>query len=289
MSISLTESFTKNLKPVLKESNLDEADKRFHYRTEFGFKDGASLRSDSVEEAAKYLHDDDMTQYIPDELKGVVTFVQWTLDDVDKVHVDVYSNRELTDDERKSMTGWIEGQNSDGLGEGFEQQKFAEAYWHPYSGDGPYTYSEVLDIVQENYDNMRPEEYMDEVDQDDLEEAIDNYLDDNGLENTQENRDEAEREIRDDPESYLSDNTIENAKQDVAFNNPDYNENEWGDGMTSMEWNVETIWQVDGVDEDQPEEPEVKEEPEQQEEKQPEGPSEEDLKRIEEYRAKGWI
>lgn len=292
--MNLYESFKKNYKPAIKEASLTEADKKYHYITKFGFKDGKALRDESLDDASKYLSEDDMTQYIPEELKGVVTFVLWVLDDIDEVHVDVYANRELTDEERKAMTSWIEGQNSDGLGEGFEQQSFAEAYFDPDTGDGPYTWQEVLNKVSENYDNMDSDEWFSEVSGDDIGEAIDNYISENGLEDTEEMRDRVETTIKDDPESYLSEDIIENAKQDVAQNNSRYNENEWGSGMTSMSWNVETIW-LEGTEEDKPEEPESseetepQEEPEVKEEPTQEGPSEEDLKRIEEYRAKGWI
>jgi hypothetical protein len=36
------------------------------------------------------------------------------------------THRPLTDEESKQISEWISGQNSDGLGEGFEQQSFAE-------------------------------------------------------------------------------------------------------------------------------------------------------------------
>ena len=45
------------------------------------------------------------------------------------------SLRLLNQDELDFVSSWITGQNSDGLGEGFEQQEFA---WMPYDDDDDY-------------------------------------------------------------------------------------------------------------------------------------------------------
>ena len=52
--------------------------------------------------------------------------VSWDLLDEGSWKVTVITNRLLTDEESASVSDWISGQNSDGLGEGFEQQPFAE-------------------------------------------------------------------------------------------------------------------------------------------------------------------
>lgn len=76
--------------------------------------------------AQAYLTHDDMTQYVDSELKDVVLKVAWSLaDGGDGWRVDVETSRELSADESKKLSEWISGQNSDGLGEGFEQQDFA--------------------------------------------------------------------------------------------------------------------------------------------------------------------
>ena len=76
--------------------------------------------------AQQYLSESDMTQYIDDRLTGVVLDIRWELTSVASWKVTVVAQRELTDDEEAAISSWISGQNSDGLGEGFEQQAFAE-------------------------------------------------------------------------------------------------------------------------------------------------------------------
>lgn len=257
------------------------------YRFDFGFKDGSSLRDDAFDDAKAYLEEEDMAQYLDEPLKSKVDSMKWVLDDVDKVHVEVKTNSPLTDEEMKELKSEIEGQNSDGLGEGFEQQDFAEAYYDPDTGDGPYTYQEVLDIVQENYDNMEFDDYKDYIEYDDLREGLENYLRDGNYDvsfedylvdhyDYEENGYESEEAFRehleqtpeeelfdefseeyegwlDDEESsfegsgyeeeYINQSAIDNAKDEVARNDYRFNENLWGDGMTSMEWDI-----PDGVD-----------------------------------------
>lgn len=87
---------------------------------------------EDVAAAQEYLTSDDMTQYLLDptwgekELIGKVGHIEWKLEG-DGYHwsVRVYALRELTDDELRVLGEWVSGQNSDGLGEGFEQQDFA--------------------------------------------------------------------------------------------------------------------------------------------------------------------
>lgn len=68
-----------------------------------------------------------MQQYLDPPLKGVVELLEWTLHaDGYNYHVTAIANRELTDAELKQLSSEVSGQNSDGLGEGFEQQPFAE-------------------------------------------------------------------------------------------------------------------------------------------------------------------
>ena len=75
--------------------------------------------------AQEYLTESNMTQFVDDDLP--VTFVEWKLTSDQAWECVVVTSRDFTDDESARMSDWICGQNSDGLGEGFEQQAFAEA------------------------------------------------------------------------------------------------------------------------------------------------------------------
>ncbi len=68
--------------------------------------------------------DVDMAEYLPEELGGKIASVVWN---VDELHgnlvgkIDCIITGELTEAEIERLKNWIIGQNSDGLGEGFEQ------------------------------------------------------------------------------------------------------------------------------------------------------------------------
>jgi hypothetical protein len=98
----------------------------FRYRTT-GQLTGTIDRED-VGLAQAYLAQDDMTQYVyPAELAAVVAHVEWHLDaNGHDYRVDVKTTEKLGEAGLKDLASWISGQNSDGLGESFEQQAFAE-------------------------------------------------------------------------------------------------------------------------------------------------------------------
>ncbi len=77
--------------------------------------------------ARKYL-DEPMETYLDPPLVSVVHTIRWDLKNEMEWFVDVVTNRRLTDEESTALSEWISGQNSDGLGEGFEQQPFAEHF-----------------------------------------------------------------------------------------------------------------------------------------------------------------
>lgn len=86
-----------------------------------------TIEPDNIVMAQDYLQNDDMTQYLDPNLQEVVERIQWTLNiDGHTWFVEAFATRELTEVELKQMSDWVSGQNSDGLGEGFEQQEFAE-------------------------------------------------------------------------------------------------------------------------------------------------------------------
>lgn len=84
-----------------------------------------------IEDAQAYLSEDDMTQYVDvkaddgSELSDVIESVEWELTSEESGDIDVTATRELSQSELDRMSEWIGGQNSDGLGESFEQQPFA--------------------------------------------------------------------------------------------------------------------------------------------------------------------
>lgn len=321
----LTESFKKHF---TSKKKLTEAEKKYHYITYFNFKDGASVND--YDAASEYLQNDDMTQYLDDDLKEFVTHIEWVLDDEDSLHVDVYTNREITDEENKRIVQEIDGQNSDGLGEGFEQQDFAESYFNPDTGDGPYSRWEAENEITDLFDNMDEDDWIEYLDSDDIREGLEAYIRDGYYNNSFEdylvdNYDysgdyEDEDEFREHLENtseedlfseypeeydswledeeydflhsgevaeYVDDNAVSDAKENAAPYFDWYDIDNWY-VQASMEWDVPPL-QLE--DEEEPEEEKV-EEPSNPKIQPPidfDGPSDEDLKRIEEYRAKGWI
>ena len=103
------------------------------YRYQLEFKLSEPLRFEHLEEANEYLHDNDMTQFFTCEfrspeqqaMKDILAHVEWKLKDVNGGVVDIITSSPLTDRQKNLVYGEILGQNTDGLGEGFEQQDFA--------------------------------------------------------------------------------------------------------------------------------------------------------------------
>lgn len=82
------------------------------------------------EAARQYLIADDMTKYLIDDdccssCKDKIKSIKWILRDESHGYIDLETTAELTSLELDSISDWVSGQNSDGLGEGFEQQDFA--------------------------------------------------------------------------------------------------------------------------------------------------------------------
>ena len=81
--------------------------------------------------AQVYLTEDDMTVYlkddnrIPENVRNAVEKIEWHLTDECSGNIELQTNRALSADELKPISEFVSGQNSDGLGEGFEQQEFA--------------------------------------------------------------------------------------------------------------------------------------------------------------------
>lgn len=98
--------------------------KQMQYRTNFELEHAVL----DEEAANAYLQREDMTEILLErhpELDGVVSNITWMLDDDVNGHIDLITTRPLTDTESTLISNWVSGQNSDGLGEGFEQQSWA--------------------------------------------------------------------------------------------------------------------------------------------------------------------
>jgi hypothetical protein len=92
-----------------------------------------TIEAENVSTAQRYLTHDhdgapiDMAQYLDPPLKGVVELLEWSLDGNGHDYtITAFALRELNNAELKQLSEECSGQNSDGLGEGFEQQAFAE-------------------------------------------------------------------------------------------------------------------------------------------------------------------
>lgn len=96
------------------------------YRTYFELTDDVC----DFEAARTYLIEDDMTKYLKEDYrcsscKDKIISIKWILKDNNSGYIDLETADILTNDELNKISDWVTGQNSDGLGEGFEQQDFA--------------------------------------------------------------------------------------------------------------------------------------------------------------------
>lgn len=79
------------------------------------------------ENAQDYLKEDDMTKFLKEwesmqDFVDKIENIEWNLRTPDQGHVLLQVNTKLTKDELRRVSEWVKGQNSDGLGESFEQQ-----------------------------------------------------------------------------------------------------------------------------------------------------------------------
>lgn len=225
------EAKTKETENKPKEAITDKPkDPVMQYESEFKLESPVN----DFDAAQAYLSDDDMTQYLPDELKEPISSVEWQLDDDETGRVVVKTNRELTEDEAQSLKDWIDGQNSDGLGEGFEQQEFATSYWNPETGEGPFTYREFEQEQERMYDELEPYEYADYLNENAIEGATENLMEEGGYDVDDPDAWESARQsILDDPEEYLDYDEIAYAKDEYFKEHGGSNEDEWY-AMSSM-------------------------------------------------------
>lgn len=100
----------------------------FIYRTLFAL----TAPVTDILDANAYLHEEDMTVYLKDDnsisedVRNAVEKIEWTLKDESSGYIELKTIRELSDIELKSISEFVSGQTSDGIGEGFESQSFAQ-------------------------------------------------------------------------------------------------------------------------------------------------------------------
>lgn len=109
----------------------------YKYITEFYLINGDVL---NIEDANDYLQEEDMTKFLKSDLPLIadgILHIQWEMTGSNKGVVVLTTSKKLTDKELSDISEWIKGQNSDGIGEGFEQQHFAcytEKEYDEYQG-----------------------------------------------------------------------------------------------------------------------------------------------------------
>lgn len=100
----------------------------FIYRTLFAL----TAPVTDILDANVYLHEEDMTIYLKDDnsisedVRNAVEKIEWTLKDESSGYIELKTIRELSDTELKSISEFVSDQTSDGIGEGFESQSFAQ-------------------------------------------------------------------------------------------------------------------------------------------------------------------
>lgn len=91
--------------------------------------------------------DNDLTEFLPEELEGKVTSVKLSLDDNQVLHVSC-STTSVDDSVKTALIDWLNGQMSDGWGESFEQEELGstEMYaCYDENDDTPRPYVEFYD------------------------------------------------------------------------------------------------------------------------------------------------
>ncbi len=92
-----------------------------------------------VEAAKEYLTEPPMTKFLTEalpEIKDKVANIEWILNDNGyEGDILLVANEPLDDYELYKISNWIEGQNSDGIGESFEQQQFAYTTWDDWDDE----------------------------------------------------------------------------------------------------------------------------------------------------------
>jgi len=120
--------------------------------------------ADAIEEAIarEQATEINMADYVRDhaDIKGKLVFAEWGVEERRGMlygKIDCYLTEELTPEETERLRDAITGQNSDGLGEGFEQREIRidegdlyVSYWHSGNDYFLYTEDEMNELTQAN-------------------------------------------------------------------------------------------------------------------------------------------
>lgn len=84
----------------------------------------------NLNDAQCYLKEKNMTNILKNDIKkeifrDKIENIEWDLKTENSGIIKVITNNKLTNEESEFISEWISGQNADGIGEGFEQQHFA--------------------------------------------------------------------------------------------------------------------------------------------------------------------
>lgn len=99
----------------------------YTYRTKFNLINPVC----DFEAAYEYLNEDDMSTYLKSDsridsyVQDSVESITWILVTEDSGYIELQTTNKLSSEQLKSISDWVAGQNSDGLGESFEQRDFA--------------------------------------------------------------------------------------------------------------------------------------------------------------------
>lgn len=115
----------------------------------------------------EYFHEDDMTNDITNtfslhkskKLASKIKCIMWDMKDRRSVNVTVITHGKLNENELAKIGEFINGQNSDGLGEGFEQQDFGASFvWHYTYENYKYKFTKLTaserDDFLDHYDDV---------------------------------------------------------------------------------------------------------------------------------------
>lgn len=151
------ESFYFPLKGMLDEDEYDDC-----YEIDNLFLQ--QYKSDIQEAVEREQSIGDMAQYFNEEgsVKNKLVSAVWSLDEVDgKLYgcVKTRLKEPLNEEESKILKDWITGQNSDGLGEGFEQRSIGVeegdlyvSFWNSGNGYFVYGQEEMDDYIHERHE-----------------------------------------------------------------------------------------------------------------------------------------
>ena len=120
--------------------------------------------ADAIEEAIarEQATEINMADYVSDhaDIKGKLVFAEWGVEERRGMlygKIDCYLTETLTPEETERLRDAISGQNSDGLGEGFEQREIRidegdlyVSYWHSGEDYFLYTEDEMNELAQAN-------------------------------------------------------------------------------------------------------------------------------------------